>query len=170
MNDLKDYIHLIIFDWGDTLMRDYPELPGPMYTWKHVECVEGAPELLDNLHKRYVLCVATNAGASDTVAMRKALQRVNIEQYFSGFFSSKDLGVAKPDPMFFLKICNSMSIEPKYAMMVGNDYAKDICGAARAGLHTIYFVENIEPKGFVQENFPLANHIVHHLLDLMQIL
>lgn len=72
MNDLKDIIRLIIFDWGDTLMRDYPEKAGPMYVWDHVECIEGVPELIAYLHGRYTLCVATNAGVSDTEAMRKA--------------------------------------------------------------------------------------------------
>ena len=169
MNDLKD-IRLIIFDWGDTLMRDYPDLPGPMYQWEHVECLSGAPELLEYLYIRYKLCVATNAGVSDTEAMRRALRRVDIERYFSAFFSSKDLGVAKPDPQFFLRICSEMAVEPRHALMIGNDYDKDICGAARAGLHTVYFVEKLENVDSYTKNFTQADFVVSHLLELKKLL
>lgn len=169
MNDLKD-IRLIIFDWGDTLMRDYPDLPGPMYQWEHVECLSGAPELLEYLSTRYKLCVATNAGVSDTESMRRALHRVDIERYFTAFFSSKDLGVAKPDPQFFLKICSEMAVEPRQALMIGNDYAKDICGAAGAGLHTVYFAENLKPEDSVPANYPQADFIIHQLLELKKLL
>ena len=27
----------IVFDWGDTLMRDFPGTPGPMYMWERIE-------------------------------------------------------------------------------------------------------------------------------------
>ncbi len=34
----------ILFDWGDTLMRVFPEYDGPMYAWPRVEAVEGTAE------------------------------------------------------------------------------------------------------------------------------
>ena len=27
----------LIFDWGDTVMRDFPDIKGPMAEWKHVD-------------------------------------------------------------------------------------------------------------------------------------
>ncbi|MEJ5302943.1 MAG: HAD-IA family hydrolase [Bacteroidales bacterium] len=170
MNDLKDIIRLIIFDWGDTLMRDYPGKAGPMYVWDHVECIEGVPELLAYLHGRYTLCVATNAGVSDTEAMRKALRRVNIEHYFSGFFSSKDLGVAKPDPRFFLNICAEMNVEPQHSLMIGNDYEKDICGAFQAGLFTVLFREKGIGSDFEDGDFSKAHKVIYSLLELKKLL
>lgn len=163
MNILNTAIlRLIIFDWGDTLMRDFPEKPGPMYTWDVVEEIPGARRLLDYLQPKYTLCVATNAGVSDTGAMRKALQRVNLDGYFSGFFSSRDLGVAKPDPEFFLRICSVMQVNPPEALMIGNDYQKDILGAARAGLHTVFFNKNLE-----EGVFPEADLVISHLHELI---
>lgn len=158
----KNTLRLIIFDWGDTLMRDFPGKPGPMYTWDVVEEIPGVRQLLDYLQAKYTLCVATNAGVSDTEAMRKALQRVDLDRYFSGFFSSKDLGVAKPEPEFFLRICSAMQVKPREALMVGNDYQKDILGAARAGLHTVFF--NIKQEEGV---FPEADLLVSQLHELI---
>jgi putative hydrolase of the HAD superfamily len=170
MSDLKDIVRLIIFDWGDTLMRDYPEKAGPMYVWDHVECIEGVPELIAYLHGRYTLCVATNAGVSDTEAMRKALRRVNIEDYFSGFFSSKDLGVAKPDPRFFLNICAEMNVEPQHSLMIGNDYEKDICGAYQAGMFTVLFREKGIGSDLVDGDFSKAYKVINNLFELKKLL
>jgi putative hydrolase of the HAD superfamily len=158
-------IKAVIFDWGDTLMRDHPEKPGPMYQWDVVSVMEGAEFLLPYLSKKYLLAVATNAGCSNTEAMVSALQRVEIADYFSRFWSSIDLGVAKPDPRFFLSICNQLGIEPGQCVMVGNSYEKDIVGACRAGLQTILY----NPDNFPGP-FPMAGHVVVNLTDIIDIL
>ena len=38
-------IKTLIFDWGDTIMRDLG-LPGPMKDWDRVEWIPGAKEML----------------------------------------------------------------------------------------------------------------------------
>lgn len=134
-------ITTLIFDWGDTLMRDYPEIPGPMYSWEHVEWIPGAQQSLENVFRLYNMVVATNAGESNTEAMIKALQRVGAERYFQYFYSSKDLGVQKPDPNFFLAISEKVNSDPSNCVMIGNNYEKDIVGAKDAGMKTIYFNE-----------------------------
>ena len=37
MNKIKAFI----FDWGDTVMCDFPEYPGPMVDWPRVEAWRG---------------------------------------------------------------------------------------------------------------------------------
>lgn len=129
----------IIFDWGDTLMRDFPEKPGPMVFWDKIEVLDGVKKTLPLLSKKYALAVATNAGASDTGLMKMALKRGLIDCYFTYFFSSRDLGFSKPDPRFFLEICHQMNVEPGQCIYVGNDYQKDIAGASTSGMQTIFF-------------------------------
>jgi len=106
-------VKAIIFDWGDTLMRDFKQYSGPMAYWEKVELIEGAEHLLKSLSQNYVLCVATNAGDSDTSLMIKALERGNIHHYFKYFFSSKDLGYSKPNPLFFKTIASYMNFAPQ---------------------------------------------------------
>ena len=36
----------VLFDWGDTVMRDYPERTNPMVEWEAVEVIEGIPGVL----------------------------------------------------------------------------------------------------------------------------
>lgn len=139
MEFLAQEIRHIIFDWGNTLMRDFPEKPGAMCDWDHVELMPGVISLLEYLHEKYTLTVATNAGVSDTAKMRKALQRSGIDHYFTYFFSSKDLGVNKPDPDFFRKICSLTAFAENESLMIGNDFGKDIQGALSAGLQAIWY-------------------------------
>ncbi len=142
-------VKAIIFDWGDTLMRDFKQYSGPMVYWDKVEVIEGIISLLKSLHKKYILCVATNAGDSDTSMMIKALERGNIKQYFDCFFSSKDLGYSKPDPKFFKTIADKINIIPQECLMIGNDYIKDIEGALSIGMKAIFFNE---PQSKIENN------------------
>ncbi len=158
-------VKAVIFDWGDTLMRDYPEKPGPMYLWDEVSLLDGAEVLLKYLKGKYLLAVATNAECSNTEAMVKALQRVGIAHYFDCFSSSLDLGAAKPDPRFFQEVCKQLGVSPGDCVMVGNSYEKDIVGACQAGLQTIYF-----NPGLLSGEFPEAGHVVKNLVDVVDIL
>lgn len=92
---IKQKVQMIVFDWGNTLMRDFPEKQGPMFEWDVVEKMADVDFLLDYLSKKYSIVVATNAGASDTAAMMKALNRVGLDHFFTQAFSSKDLGDRK---------------------------------------------------------------------------
>lgn len=159
--NLNQMIKNIIFDWGDTVMRDYPELPGAMCDWEHVEIIPGVESVLKDWSKKYTLIIATNAGVSDTEAMIRALKRVGVDVYFSYFFSSKELGVAKPDSKFFQQVCLLAYISVDETMMVGNDYEKDIEGAKTAGLKTIFFNER-QRVG----DFPSADLVISRMEEL----
>lgn len=152
-------LKLLIFDWGGTVMADTGE-PGPMYLWKEVAWVPGTREALGDL-KHYACCIATNAGISDTEAMQKALKRVGAESYFSFFFSSKDLGFAKPDPRFFEAICKATGYRADECVMTGNDYLKDICGAKEAGMTTVFY----NPGGG-SSAYPKADAVITDMSDL----
>lgn len=134
-------IKIIIFDWGDTLMRDYND-SGPMAHWKNVDTVPGVREVLRELKKNYTLCVASNAGESDSELMKSALKRVGIDNFFSYFFTSKDLGFEKPDIRFFKAITKSTNSSANECLMVGNDYNNDIVNSKLLGMSTLLFDEN----------------------------
>jgi HAD superfamily hydrolase (TIGR01549 family) len=154
-------IKAIIFDWGDTVMRDFPGTAGPMAYWEKVEWIPGAEEALKTLGKNYQCAIATNAGDSDTILMKKALERINALQYFSFFVSSKDLGVEKPSPEFFKKVASGLHLETSECIHIGNIYEKDITGAKEAGMKTIFFNERNK-----QGNYPSADKIIVSMNEL----
>jgi putative hydrolase of the HAD superfamily len=70
----------LLFDWGDTLMRDDPSAEGPMVSWPKVEIVPGAIEVLTSLKPSWGLAMATNADASDESQIWAALKRVDLDR------------------------------------------------------------------------------------------
>jgi FMN phosphatase YigB (HAD superfamily) len=136
----------IVFDWGDTVMRDFPEYKGPMATWPKVEKVEGIENALNFFHKNLTCCLASNAGDSDAESMGLALSRVNLRQHFHYLFTSLELQAKKPDPMFYLEILRRLEFEPEQCVVIGNDYQKDIVPAKSIGMITIWFTQQPDSR------------------------
>lgn len=149
-----------MFDWGDTLMRDFG-FPGPMVHWPRVALVPGVAEALEGLAGRLTCCVASNAGDSDAELMGLALARVGIRQHFDHLFTSRELGASKPHPDFFRGILARLAVEPEACVSVGNDYEKDVAPAKAVGMHTIWFAE-----ASTAVSGPAADVVIHAMADL----
>ena len=153
-------IRALLFDWGNTIMVDF-DLPGPMYEWEKIAWVSGAEESLKELSSVYSCYIATNAGQSDADAVLKGLSRVGAEKYFSGIFASSDLGHEKPSPDFFREISSTLNIPFEELVMIGDNYIKDIEGAGKCGIKTVFLNHQPGP-----ENFPMADAIIHSMQEL----
>ena len=77
---------LFLFDWGNTIMKDFPNESGTIYTWQKVEAMPGSKEILVLLTKKFPCYLATNAKDSDKNEIIKAQQRVNLDKYFTDVF------------------------------------------------------------------------------------
>ncbi len=153
-------INTLIFDWGDTIMRDFNEA-GPMSGWLQVAWIPGAEESLKKLAKNFTCIIATSAGHSDVNEMKKALARVGADQYFHLFYSRKELGFSKPDPRFFEAVLQRSGAKAESSVMIGNLYEKDIIGAKKAGLTTVFFNE-----ANLSGDFPDADYIIQRMNQL----
>lgn len=154
-------IRSIVFDWGDTVMRDFAK-EGPMSLWDVVAWVPGAEESLQYLSQKYCCIIATSASHSGVEEMKAALSRVGADRYFNYFLASNDLGFYKPDPAFFEAVLKSSRFLPAESVMVGNLYDKDIIGAKAIGMTTVFFNES-GIKGY----FPAADHVISRMNDLI---
>jgi len=132
-------INVFLFDWGDTLMRVFPEYSGPMAHWPQVEAIPGAMEALSALKGNFQLVVATNAAESGQALVRQALAMVDEDRYIDRIFTTQETGSRKPEPAFFARILSDLGISPPQAAMVGDSYEVDMCGATRAGLRAVWF-------------------------------
>jgi HAD superfamily hydrolase (TIGR01662 family) len=137
---------ILLFDWGNTIMVDF-DLPGPLFSWDTVAWVPGAEEALKQL-KTYPCYIATNAGNSNSEDVRKGLARVGADRYFPLIFCSRDIGFGKPDPRFFSFITDVLRTTADNCIMIGDNYSKDIEGAKRAGMKTIFFNPKEKPGPF----------------------
>jgi putative hydrolase of the HAD superfamily len=141
MADLRK--NLLLFDWGDTLMRDLPEFFGPMAGWPRVELMPGVIEVLRSLQDRWHFAIATNAADSDEAQIRQALRRVDLDGWIEQIYCARSVGARKPSPEFFRFILEHATARnngkrPERVVMVGDNFEVDILGASRAGIPGIW--------------------------------
>ena len=128
----------VLFDWGNTLMRDFPDYEGPMAVWPHVETLPNVKEVLLQLRPQWTLALATNAVASDEPAVWKALDRGGIAHLLDKVYCFQTIGHKKPAPAFFEYIVVDLPMERDRIVMVGDDFENDIRGATRSGIRSIW--------------------------------
>lgn len=156
---------VVIFDWGDTVMRDFAEFPGPMVDWPRVEMIDGVEESLATISSHFTICLASNAGNSNAKLMGLALERVGIRDYFTHLFTSKELGYKKPDPNFFIEIASRLGVNPSECIMIGNDYEKDIVPSKMVGMKTILYNETS-----IEEPWQLADLIIQSMNEIIDLI
>lgn len=129
----------ILFDWGDTVMKDDPDSSVPMVEWETIEIVEGIQPVLaylDSSGRRIAL--ATSASISDESQIRGALARAGLDRYFTRIFCYKNTGLHKGQE-FYRHILTSLSIPAAEALMVGDGFEKDVLDANKVGMHAVWF-------------------------------
>lgn len=98
----------------------------------------GAEELCRHLsEKGCTLAIVTNGA---TIAQKGRYAASAIKQYIPNLFISQEIGVGKPDPLFFDHVCRNLDIADRStAVMVGDSLSSDILGGNQAGIDTIWY-------------------------------
>jgi FMN phosphatase YigB (HAD superfamily) len=129
----------LLFDWGNTLMRVFPEYTGPMVTWPKLELMPFAGNILPVLHKEWIIALATNADDSTEQDIRNALEKVNISGRIDHIYCFRKIGYKKPSPEFFKYISEDLKIHKSDIIMIGDDLDSDVLGAQNAGIPAIWY-------------------------------
>jgi putative hydrolase of the HAD superfamily len=128
-----------LFDWGDTLMVDFPHYTGSMKSWPEVKIVEGAEKTLEYLSRISKCCLVTNAKDSNEDDIWEALARVNLDIYLGSVFCYRNIGFEKPSSEFFSEVISTLCLEPKEIAMVGDSFEKDVLGAVDNGIFGYWY-------------------------------
>lgn len=131
-------IKVYLFDWGDTLMVDFPGVPGKMCNWDHVESIDGAKETLEYLSQRAKIYIATGASDSTENEIKDAFNRAGLDHYITGYFCKANIGLLKGSREFLLAIISSLKIAKESAAMVGDSFEKDILPSASIGIKSFW--------------------------------
>jgi putative hydrolase of the HAD superfamily len=129
----------VLFDWGDTVMKDDPASSVPMVEWNTVEAVEGIEAVLAYLRssgRRMIL--ATSASISNESQIRAALARVNLDKYFFSIFCFNNTGLPKGEA-FYRHVLDSLGMPASEALMVGDSFEKDVLDPNRVGIYAVWF-------------------------------
>lgn len=92
-----------------------------------------AKEVIPQLAERYILALAANQPARAL----DILEEEGLLKYFRWREVSKTMGIAKPRPLFFRMILDSLGVKPEEAVMVGDRLDHDIFPAKLLGMKTM---------------------------------
>lgn len=130
INQLKTFLppsvspNAIVHAWNEMILDFPPE---------HVA-------LLQQLKKQYHLVLLSNTNELHVPVVRRAFKQVSnqpFEDFFHSTYYSHVLGMRKPHPDTFLKVCELQGHSPETSLFI-DDTAQHITGAKQAGLHTIH--------------------------------
>lgn len=110
---------------------------------KRLVLFPGARELLDSLKRQAIQTGLITNGYSET--HREKIALLGLAQSFDAIFIANEVGMLKPDPLFFAHACAELGSSPARTVMVGDRYDRDIAGAHEAGIRTIWFNIRCEP-------------------------
>ncbi|MGF1753860.1 HAD family hydrolase [Vibrio makurazakiensis] len=157
---------IFLFDWGNTLMVDFPEQHGKMCHWEYVESVSGAKKVLEVLSQSHPIYVATSARDSSELEIHEAFKRAELSDYIDGYFCVANIGLEKNCPEFYQAILSTLSVDGSQVVMVGDVLEKDIFPAIEAGLSAVWLSDASETES---QNLPaevMKISSIRELLDL----
>ena len=109
--------------------------------------MEGAGDFIKKLKENIPDARIYIASNGATVNAMGRIASTGLDQYLDDVFISEDLGVAKPDPVFF-DICLERIGEPRsLCIMIGDSLSSDMLGAQNASMDSVWFM----PSGNVEE-------------------
>ena len=150
---------IYLFDWGDTLMVDFPQVEGKMCDWDVVETVNGASETLAYLSQMASIFIATGAAESSEADIQKAFKRVGLDRFIDGYFCKANLGVAKGSSEFIPKIIKKLSADKSLVSMVGDSLEKDIEPALKAGIKPVWLNHKPDEYSCPFEGVKVIGHL-----------
>ena len=120
----------------------------------------GAPELLEELYRKYRLYIVSNGTAK---VQEGRIGSSGIAKYMDGIFISQILGANKPDKQFF-DICFAEIPDSSLSetVIIGDSLSSDIKGGINAGITTVWF----NPKGIENDNDIKPDYTIKELSEV----
>ena len=106
---------------------------------KRLRLYPGVMSVLDALRPAYRMALVSDAQRCYALPEIKA---VGLDGYFNPIVISARHGFRKPDKRLFEKALTQMKLSPTEVICVGNDMYRDIYGATRLGIKSIFFDSN----------------------------
>lgn len=120
----------------------------------------GAPELLEELYRKYRLYIVSNGTAK---VQEGRIGSSGITKYMDGIFISQILGANKPDKQFF-DICFAEipGFSLSETVIIGDSLSSDIKGGINAGITTVWF----NPKGIENDSDIKPDYTIKELSEV----
>lgn len=104
-----------------------------------LELYPDVKSILDELKLRFPLAVVSDG---QSIWALPEMRAVGIDGYFDPIIISGDYGFRKPDPRLFQAALDGIGVKPEDVLFVGNDMYRDVFGAGKMGMKTVFFLSN----------------------------
>jgi putative hydrolase of the HAD superfamily len=121
----------------------------------------GVQGTIAQLHSKYRLAALSDAQTAYAVP---ELNAVGLSRYFDPIIVSGDFGYRKPHEGLFAKALAAMNMEPSEVLYVGNDMYRDVYGAQRVGIKTVFFKSN---QGTQEKEGVNPDYIIYTFPELL---
>ncbi len=129
---------------------------------KRLQLYPGVKNVLDELRPIYRMALVSDAQPCYALPEMKA---VGLDGYFDPVVISAHYGFRKPDKRLIEKALDIMKLMPAEVIFVGNDMYRDIYGANRLGIKTIFVDSNQGDK--VHEKVT-PDYIAHRFEEVLR--
>lgn len=136
---------------------------------RHLRPLPDAVALLGTLHRARVRVGVVSAGLR--VKQAEKLVRLGVLPWIDprAIFFSDQMGVSKPNPKLYTKVCEALHVAPDRVLYVGDRPSTDVEPAKAAGLHTVHY-RGAHGRYADAPAAPPADHEVEWLTDLLPVL
>lgn len=135
----EHYLSAICLDCGDTLIDEATEVKDQGDVSLRADLIPGAAETVRALKSRgYPLALVADGPAATFV---NNLAPYGLYSLFDSYAISEQIGVTKPDARMFVTALEALNIHADdygRVLMVGNHLGRDIAGANRLGLISVW--------------------------------
>ncbi|MCX5905667.1 MAG: HAD family hydrolase [Deltaproteobacteria bacterium] len=128
--------------------RDLARILAQLYrgiSRKRLQLYPEVKRVLDDLQPHYRMALISDAQPGYALPEIKA---VGLDGYFDPIILSAYYGFRKPDARLFSKSLDILNLTPAEVIYVGNDMYRDIYGASRLGIKTLFVDSNQGAKSY----------------------
>lgn len=118
-------------------------------------------DTIRQLHQNYRLAVVSDGQAAYAVP---ELNAVGLAGYFDPIIISGDVGVRKSHERLFTDALTAMKMTPSEVLFVGNDMYRDVYGAKRIGMTTVFCKSN---QGLAEKEGVTPDYIIYQFPELL---
>ncbi|MGE3062843.1 MAG: HAD family hydrolase [bacterium] len=101
--------------------------------------IDGMKELILSLKEDYMLAIISDSGFTPGRYLREVIRQVGLNDAFSIYAFSDEVGVSKPHRKIFEYVLMSLGAKPYEAVHIGDIPVTDIKGANEIGMRSVHF-------------------------------
>jgi len=129
-----------------------------------LQLYKGVAETIAQLLPKYRLAIVSDGQSAYAVP---ELNAVGLLDFFDPVIISGDFGIRKPDQRLFENALAIMRLEPSEVLFVGNDMYRDVYGARKLGMKTVFFRSN---QGQQEKEGVEPDYIIYTFPELLSAL